>query len=104
MLPRWIIACAILWGMLVAPLAMATACVHPVDGGPAAGHCAEMGGADHHGPTKQTQCSGVCSAVEVAVPRIAVRMASRPAATPIPSMSSLGGIELERDTPPPRLA
>lgn len=92
--------------MLVAPLAMTTACAHPIDNGPAAGQCAENGGGvgDQHGPTKQSQCSGVCSAVEVAVPRIAVRMASRPAAAPIPVMSSLGGILLEGDTPPPRRA
>ncbi|KRB79743.1 hypothetical protein ASE00_18700 [Sphingomonas sp. Root710] len=91
--------------MLVAPLAMTMACGQPTGMVPAAGHCAENGGGgDQHGPTKQSQCSGVCSAVEVAVPRIAVRMVTRPAAAPIPMMSSLGGILLEGDTPPPRHA
>lgn len=104
MLPRWLIACAVLWGMLVAPLAMAVACAQPPGGSQAASHCAETGDADGHAPAKQSQCSGVCSAVEVAVPRIAARVASRSAVAPIPVMSSLGGISLERDTPPPRLA
>lgn len=107
MLPRWLLACALLLGMLIAPLAMTAACAHH-PGIPAtsqsAGHCAEMGDSDRHAPTKPSQCSGVCSAVEVAVPRIAARMASRSAAAPIPAMSSLGGILLENDTPPPRLS
>lgn len=92
-------------GMLIAPAAMAAGCAPPLSAPPAASeHCAQPHDADRHAPAKPASCSGICTAVEVAVPRVPARMAPRSVETPIPAGSSLGAIVLESDTPPPRLS
>lgn len=94
--------------MLVAPVGMAAAGASPHGSGKlerqAADHCAKTSDRGPHAPAEQSQCSGVCSAVEVAVPHVAMRVASRRAVAPIPAMSSLTSILLEGNTPPPRFS
>lgn len=101
-MPRWILSLALLCGMLFAPIAMATACAPMPSAAQGAGHCAGDDG-DEHAQTKQFQCMGACSGIEVGIARFAARMASPLVAIPIPTASSLSDVLLERDTPPPRL-
>ncbi len=105
MFPRWLLTCALICGMLLAPLAMATARAHAPDPGQAASsHCAPSADADQHAPAQPSRCMGACAAVEIGVPRLATRAAPMPTALPRATMASLPGVLLERDTPPPRLA
>jgi len=102
LLPRWLLSLALLCGMLLAPVAMAAACAPLPQADRAATHCAESG--RQHRPAKQLCCTGVCWGVEVGIARFPIRLAAPLATIPIPTTSSLGGILLERATPPPRLA
>ncbi len=103
MLPRWLLALALMCGMLFAPVAMAAACMPMPSAGHAASHCAG-GDAHQHGPAKQFHCMGACSGVEVEIARFVTPMASPIAAIPIPIAPSPRGVLPKLDSPPPRLS
>lgn len=104
MLLRLVFCLALFLGMAFAPVAMAAPRAHHAQTA-ASPHCAQQQQEEEgqeHAPAKQFRCMGGCSAVEAGVTRLAVRTASPLAAAPIPVATSLGGILLDRDTPPPR--
>lgn len=101
MLPRWLLGLVLICGIFSASLAMAHVNFPRPSADQTASHCA--GDDDnHHVPTKQFHCMGACSGIEVGIARLTARMASPADIVPVPTMSSLKDVLLERDTPPPR--
>lgn len=102
LLPRWLLGLALVCGMFFTPLTMATARAMSPAADQTASHCTG-GDAAQHPMAKQLLCLGACSGIEVGVAQLTARLAAPLAAIPIPAVSSLSDILLERATPPPRL-
>lgn len=102
---RWLLLIATIGAMLLAPLAMPSACMDHPSASMAAGHYPYNSPSDdHRAPAKQVQCPGNCAAIEIDSSLLAPRLALGRAVTPVRMASSLAGILLDRDTPPPRLS
>ncbi len=90
-------------GIFLAPITMSSGQAHEPAPRHQTSHCSQVeDGTGHRSPDKQARCMSACSAVEAECAQLATRLALRSAPVPIPTLSSLGGINPECDTPPPR--
>ena len=104
MLRRWLLTCALICGMLLAPVTMAAARAPAPILDQTSSHCAPSADAEQHAPAKPLRCLSACAAVEIGLPPLAARVRAVAPVAPLPASLSPHGILLERDTPPPRLS
>jgi hypothetical protein len=104
MLARWLLTCALICGMLLAPVTMAAARAPAPTVDRTASHCAPSVDADQHAPAKPLRCLSACAAVETGLPRLAARVRAVAPMMPLPASVLPRGVLCERDTPPPRLS
>lgn len=109
MLGRWLLTLALLFGLLAAPVAMASERVAPVPAAVAVGHCADLadagdvkGGKDRPAPAKQFRCMGACIGVTAQPIHLPLRLTPRPATLHSLPMPALGSVVIAHDPPPPR--
>lgn len=102
MFPRWFLVFALVCGVFFEPFAATEAHAHQPGTSQVVNHCTPAKEAEKHAPVKQCRCMGVNSAVEIAIPRLAIRTTPGPKLMLVAKVPLLSGISLDRETPPPR--
>lgn len=102
---RWFFTLAILCGMLLAPLSMASERTQPVAHSQAASHCAQDDrDTGKKAPAKPFRCMGACFGIETPALHLPRRVAAPHATPPIAPAAAPRDAPIAHDPPPPRPA